>query len=1437
MQALVLQPLVLWHPSALADCNDAVAPPPEVPADGASGGEGTESDAPGTPTPSDADKLGGERPDDPNPDLPAPPTNRPDPLPSGGSGDAGDGGSGGGDAGCDWYDCGAGVSSGGWIAINPAGFDTNGASGEGTHIRLDIHWVQSEVPSRPSWYDHVLDPINVTLADKSHLQVDYISGGAAPLQWTRLYHSNLSAYAATVTTPMGVGWRNFYDRSVQVLSSTQVRLHRANGRAIDFSWTGSSWASALPSGTLTALSGGWSYLNERDTLESYDSAGHLTSLTFAGLVTTLQYDTAGRMARVANPFGRALTFGYDTVGRLNTVNLPSGAALTYAYDGQNNLASVRFADNSARQYRYENSSFPNALTGVVDESNRRRLTWSYDAQGRPAGGWYGNNVNAVSVQYGNGVITTTDARGTQRIRTLANVAGSPAIASVQVAATADSAAVSTSFAYDASGAPSGIVSRNGETFTRTNDPRGRAVSMTRAAGTASAVNTAVTWHGTWNRPVQVVTAGVTYTRTLDVYGRTLQVTRTGANGTAETVLTRTYNAQNLLASQTNARGQTVSYGYDSQGNRTTHTDAQGRQTLYSNFNAHGQAGKIVRPDGSIVYRSFDTRGRLVARTDTGRLTQFTYDGAGRFSSITWPDGSWHNFGYTEAGHLVTVNNHRSETALLTRDAAGKVTGTDIYNSAGVRMSGTRRTLDALGRLATATDSRNYAHRVLYDAATARPAGVQDPTGRTITFGLDVLDRTTSVTQPNTAAMAPVTGSTRSSSYAYSQDGRARHVSTSDTNGVATSFGHDPVNRPKQEAGPDAGTRNVVRNTAGEITSLTDARNITTNRTFDASGRLTAVTPSNNSAGFTYSYVPSRTDAALAQMTYPNGSTSWTYDAAGRVISKSQTVFNLTRTLTINRDSLGRPITLIYPSGMQVGISYSGDAISALTVNGQTLLNNISYRPFSQTPAGWRWGNGTPHTRAYDADGRTTSVTLGGSTRSYNYDAAGRVGAFTDTAPGINRASSFAYDEADHISGFAGPQGTSGYGWDTNHNRRTEITGGTSRSYNYATGSNRLTGFNGASTLTYGTDGNPLADSAQGVQYIYDGLQRLVDIYRPQTGVMPNGWDVQSTYDALGMRVWKGYSKFTYGDFDAIRSGDPLVASQAGSTRDAKGATSSSSASQDKRWAKDKRAGPRTPKVFGGTNLANKSAATQASGYFESVADIIFFHDDAGHLLGEYDLSNSRVQETIWFAGMPVATVQSNGALYYVHSDHLSTPRSVTRPGDNFEVWRWDSEPFGRSPAVTDSAAVASGFTFNLRFPGQYLDAETSLHYNWMRFYDPRIGRYLEADPIGLGGGMARYTYVGGNPVSFTDPLGLLYIAIRAELSDTFIVIHTQPNPNALFATVTFTGLFTIANAQCNFFCFFDDKVFEKLRDAGRSPLPVSMLIPPEAKSPNCPAGQ
>jgi RHS repeat-associated protein len=156
-------------------------------------------------------------------------------------------------------------------------------------------------------------------------------------------------------------------------------------------------------------------------------------------------------------------------------------------------------------------------------------------------------------------------------------------------------------------------------------------------------------------------------------------------------------------------------------------------------------------------------------------------------------------------------------------------------------------------------------------------------------------------------------------------------------------------------------------------------------------------------------------------------------------------------------------------------------------------------------------------------------------------------------------------------------------------------------------------------------------------------------------------------------------------------------------------------------------------------------------------DTYFAYDEAGHLVGEYDSTGALIQELVWLGDTPVASIRPGNptgyVFYYIWTDLLDTPRMITDVS-NQARWTWThDEPFGNS-APNENPASLGAFAFNLRFPGQYYDAETGLHYNYFRDYDPRIGRYIESDPIGLAGGLNSFAYVMGNPIPVSDSEGL-----------------------------------------------------------------------------------
>ncbi|MEK8015524.1 MAG: RHS repeat-associated core domain-containing protein, partial [Candidatus Parabeggiatoa sp.] len=152
----------------------------------------------------------------------------------------------------------------------------------------------------------------------------------------------------------------------------------------------------------------------------------------------------------------------------------------------------------------------------------------------------------------------------------------------------------------------------------------------------------------------------------------------------------------------------------------------------------------------------------------------------------------------------------------------------------------------------------------------------------------------------------------------------------------------------------------------------------------------------------------------------------------------------------------------------------------------------------------------------------------------------------------------------------------------------------------------------------------------------------------------------------------------------------------------------------------------------------------------------YFVYAAEGLIGEYDENGVEIKgygyrpNSMWTTN-PLFQ-KTNGSYYWYQNDHIGTPQKLIDSQGNV-LWAAVYEAFGK--AKVDVALVSN----HLRFPGQYFDEETSLHYNFFRDYDPKLGRYIKSDPIGLGGGINTYVYASNNPVFFIDFLGLAYSPI------------------------------------------------------------------------------
>lgn len=288
------------------------------------------------------------------------------------------------------------------------------------------------------------------------------------------------------------------------------------------------------------------------------------------------------------------------------------------------------------------------------------------------------------------------------------------------------------------------------------------------------------------------------------------------------------------------------------------------------------------------------------------------------------------------------------------------------------------------------------------------------------------------------------------------------------------------------------------------------------------------------------------------------------------------------------------------------------------------------------------------------------------------------------------------------------------------------------------------GYNNLDQLTAWTD---LLDSARSQRFGYDALDRLSSASGPYAAQT-------FRYDANGNRLsaqsGSALTQYTYA------LGTQRLASLSGNRSEVRGydATGNPNSVQ----------GITTIYDVTGRLARAGSSEYRYNGFgqrvYKNVNGVVtrYVYDLGGHLLAELDASARVTREYVWLDAQPIAvlTPTAPGAtmvrIDYLVPDHLGTPRLIVNSA-GAPVWRWDSDPFGTSAPNEDPAGTGTPYVFNLRFPGQYFDAETGLNYNYMRMYEPGTGRYIESDPIGLDGGINTYLYVEGNPLSFTDPLG------------------------------------------------------------------------------------
>jgi len=871
-----------------------------------------------------------------------------------------------------------------------------------------------------------------------------------------------------------------------------------------------------------------------------------------------------------------------------------------------------------------------------------------------------------------------------------------------------------------------------------------------------------------------------------------------------------YDAATGQAVSTARPDGTESYGLNFSGAGATVTDAAGNAETLAftrNLGINLLAARTNSTDGKTQSRSFDANNNLVSETDEeGRTTTYTWDAVNRptqkVEAAGTPEARTTTWAYLDDFlALPTVIEEpsvfggaakRTEIAYDERNRPVQVTVSG-YTPSGAAVSRTMSlTYAPAGQIGSITDATGRTTRFAYPQCTTgfsceMLASVTNPAGQVTTFGqYDANGRLLRKTDPNGLV----------TTYTYDLRGRVRTVTETPALGTArtTTFNYDAAGRLLSAVFPGRGTLTYTYDAADRLASVTDSLgnkvtyafdargNPTRDTTFDPNGTLVrqvdmAWNARNQlaevNAGGSIAQLVHDAVWNLVERTDPNGNvTRHDVDALDRVIRTVDAIGgmteqefdgggNLAGVVTPNSaetrfeiDDLGNVLKEVSPDRGIITQTFdaAGNALTRTDARGITVT--FTYDVLNRVTS-IAYPNPVENVvLTYDACqvSQLCSVTDQSGTRSWSYDGFGRVASETLVQGGVSKTTSYTWTAGDDLASIIYPSGRvvtytrNAIGnitaVSTNGSNvlsgRTYRADGLVKAQTWGNGitetkaydlQGRMTGWTAASLLnrTFAYDGNGNVTQLDAAQFQYDPLDRLT--WEP-------GQILQ--YDGNGNRLLDSAGPYSYTPAsNRMATGPPggVVLDASGNTLSYAGQT----------YAYNQ-AGKLVSASAGGqtATYTYRHDGLRASKTVNGVTTFFHYGLD-GRLIAETDGSGNTVREYVWDDSVPVAQI-AGGVITYLHVDHLGTPRLGTNSA-GAQVWTWDSNAFGTHQPT-------GSVTVNLRFPGQYFDAETGLHQNWNRTYHPGLGRYLESDPIGLAGGVNTYGYVEGNPLRFVDPYGL-----------------------------------------------------------------------------------
>ncbi|MBZ6248371.1 RHS repeat-associated core domain-containing protein [Streptomyces olivaceus] len=763
--------------------------------------------------------------------------------------------------------------------------------------------------------------------------------------------------------------------------------------------------------------------------------------------------------------------------------------------------------------------------------------------------------------------------------------------------------------------------------------------------------------------------------------------------TAEGRVTRfVVNDSCQVVAEINALGHVQRTSYDAHHHVVSRTDALHRVTRSEN-NALGQPVRIVRPDDHVIraeYNELALMKRLVGAD--GLVQQHEYDERGNRTAEIDRAGNVTAFTYDEVGRLTSVTDPLGHVTTVRCDRAGLPL--EITDPLGAV---TRYERDALGRPVAVTDPGGAKTRFEW-TVEGRLLCRTGPDGATETWTYDGEGNCTSQTDA-------VGGVTRyeythfdllaarttpdGARYEFAHDANLRVICVTGPSGLTWQYDYDAAGRLIAETDFDDRTLVYTYDAESRLVSRRNAQGQTAQFERDAMGRM--VRKDADGLVTTYSYDPA---GRLTQAVGPGATLERRYDQHGRLLQESVNG----RVLTHEYDAVGRRTGRETPGGVRSMWQY--DAMGSRTA---VLFADREIR-FTFDEAGRELtrhieGMDVAYSHAYDMSGRLVSQSVSGRGallrhRVLAYRADGCLSSIDDRHAGSRR---FELDQVGRVTAVHAHEWSEQYAYDGAGNQTS------------ASWPERHAGEAALGDRAY--RGSRLLKAGR-VRYDYDALGRVVARRKPRlsggTDTWHYSWDVEDRLTSAATpdgTLWR----YVY---------DPMGRRIAKSCTSADGETTVE----------------RVEFTWDGTKLCEQTTTSAAA---PSCAVTLTWEHQGQQVVAQ--------AERLSAAHMPQEEIDSR--FFAIVTDGIGTPTDLVDESGRV-AWCSRSTLWGITAWPKESSAYTP-----LRWPGQYSDPETGLHYNYFRHYDPETGRYITVDPLGLSPAPNPFAYVP-NPLRFTDILGL-----------------------------------------------------------------------------------